>query len=574
MFSKKWKTSERRYTPIVERHVKIRMDDGVELDADVFRPDTKLEKFPAILGVHCYNNEWQSAPVMPQGINIYNGGIEAGDPQFFVRRGYVQVIVNVRGTGSSGGRYANYGPREVKDTYEVIEWIARQPWCDGNVGMFGVSYFAIAQQQVAALNPPPLKCIFAPFGYTDFYRHKFYHGGILAHGFMKGWASIIDNPRCESWTREKLDDKDYQKAIDKALADKDITAVPYLAEALKHPNEGVNPLIVDILLNPLDGEYYWERNPKLEDIKVPAYLGACWGIYGLHLPGAFCSWERIKSFKKLTIGPPVYFDRPLYQPQYEALRWFDHWLKDLDTGIDEEPDIRLFIPPTGDWKATKEWPLPETKWTPFYLHANGLLSEHEFWPNEGYTTYEDSPFTRSGVLFLSPPLVENTEIIGPILLDLYASTTSDDVLFFVSLLDVNPHGEETILTRGWLRGSHREIDSNRSKQWEVFHPHTRLEPLKSNVVYEFKINLVPTARLFKVGHRIGLRIKSSDDEKPKTSLEAFATGHLWRQKPSQVTIMHNADYPSCLYLPIARGNIQGTYISGGNIPAEVVLKVY
>jgi putative CocE/NonD family hydrolase len=208
MITKTWRTSERKYGVVVERDVSIRMNDGIQLDCDIFRPDGR-EKFPAILGVHAFDKFQQSAPSMPQGFERINGSIEAGDSNFFVRRGYAHVIVNVRGTGKSEGEFSGYGAQEAKDTYEVIEWIARQPWCDGNVGMFGVSYFAISQLQVAALNPPHLKTIFAPFGYTDFYRIC-YHGGILSHAFLTGWANRIfrktadyrTNAKFSFWTRE------------------------------------------------------------------------------------------------------------------------------------------------------------------------------------------------------------------------------------------------------------------------------------------------------------------------------------------------------------------------------------
>ena len=176
----------------------------------------------------------------------------------------------------------------------------------------------------------------------------------------------------------------------------------------------------------------------------------------------------------MTIGPPFYLDRPLYQYQYESLRWFDHWLKGVDTGMMEEPPIKLFVTGTGEWKTATEWPLPETRWTPFYLHSNGLLSEHEFWPNEGSTTFENSQFNRDSLTFLTPALVENTEVIGPIVLNLYASSTDTEVLWFVSLLDIDLDGNETLLTRGWLRGSQRQVDKKRSKPWQPFHPHTKI----------------------------------------------------------------------------------------------------
>lgn len=565
MISKKWRTSERKYNVITGRHIPILMSDGVTIDGDVFRPDDG-GKFPALLCVHPYDNPLQSAPLMPHGFGVGNGILEAGDPNFFVRRGYAQVIANVRGSGRSGGYLDLFQPRERRDTYEIIEWIAAQPWCDGNVGMFGVSYFAMAAQQVTSLKPPHLKAIFAPYAVTDFYRDSIYHGGILAHAFTQGIRGrSLSSPRFEpdTWYRKKYGDEKFKQAVASALQDEDLCAVPYILEQLR---TGTGPL--DNYLNYLDGEYYRERSVSYEGTEIPAYLGACWGIYGLHLPGAFRSWEHWRGPKKMTIGPPVYLDRPLYQYAYESIRWFDYWLKGMENDILAGPPIKLFVVGTGDWKTADEWPLPETKWTSFYLHANGLLSEHEFWPNEGHSSFENSFMNHGNLTFLSPPLVENTEVLGPIALNLYASTTDTEILWFVTLLDIDPHGNETLLTRGWLRGSHRRIDPERSKPWQPFHLHTRREPLTPNEIYEFNIEIMPYGILFQPGHRIGVRIKCTDDEKPNNFLEAVGTGHIWRQAGSRVSIHHNADYPSHLLLPITKGNVLETFISGGKLPQE------
>src|SRR5262245_33470531 len=185
-----------------------------------------------------------------------------------------------------------------------------------------------------------------------------------------------------------------------------------------------------------------------------------------------------KGPKTMTIGPPIYLHRPLYQYAYESLRWFDHWLKRIDTGMLDEPPIHLFIEGTGRWKTAETWLLPETRWTPFYLHFNGLLSEHEYWPNEGLTTYEDSPFRRGEVQFWTPKMVEATELCGPVVLNLYGSTTDSDVLWFVSILHRDAAGKERLLTRGWLRGSQRALDEARSKPWRPYHKHDKREPLK------------------------------------------------------------------------------------------------
>lgn len=566
MFGKTWKTSERKYKVVVERHIKIPVGDGTEMDADLFRPDSS-DKFPAIFGFHPYNQAAQTAPMKPNSFSTNfsrhpgqekgTAYIEAGDPNAFVTRGYVYVIANIRGTGESGGKYPFLAPPEAQDGVDIIEWIAKQPWCDGNVGMFGVSYFAWIQFFIAALNPPHLKCFFAPWAATDLYRDSVYHGGILGHGFWRMWASgSLHNCRVESLSAEK------KAAIARILEEKDIAAVPELVQILRNPDAGTSPLLVDILLNPHDGPFWEERRVKYDTIKVPGYIGACWGIYGLHLPGTFRSWENLKVPKRMLVGPPAYLDRPLYQLQYESLRWFDHWLKGIDTGMMDEAPIKLFVMGTNEWKEAHEWPLPETRWTPFYFHEDGLMFERQCWPDEDSDSFEDSPWGRGYLEYCSPVLVENTEVIGPILLNLYASTSDPEVLWFISLREVDPEGNERVLTRGWLRGTHREIDSDRSEPWLPFHPHRSSEPLTPGEIYEFNIPIVPTCNLFKAGSRIKIKISSSDDQ-PKHALELLASGHLTRQSTSRIKVYHNADYPSHLLLPITRGNLIETFVSGG-----------
>ncbi len=548
MFGKRWKTSERKYGVVVERHVKIPMSDGVRLNADIFRPDAP-GKFPAILGFHPYDLTAQTAPIWPRSLAITAGGsallgsqekgngpLEAGDPNFFARRGYVHVVANIRGTGESEGRYPYLAPPEARDGCDVIEWIARQPWCDGNVGMFGVSYFARIQHFVAALRPPHLRCIFAPWASTDQYRDAFYHGGILAHNWAVSWTRSFSHCRYESECRREWGEARFSEALQRALRDPDLREIPGVVAALRNPDDGLNPFVLDIVLNPFDGPFWERRAVSYEGIQIPAYIGADWGIYGLHLPGAFRSWENLKGPKKMIIGPQAYLDRPVYQLQYESLRWFDQWLKGVDTGIMDESPIRLFVMGTHQWKNSTEWPLPETRWTPFYLHENGFLWEREHFPNEGDTSFGDSPWGRGRLEFCTPKLVEDTEVIGPAILNLYASTTDDEILWFVSLREVNPEGKERVLTKGWLRGSHRKVDTKRSKFWEPFHPHEKPEPLTPGEIYEFNIAIVPTGNLFRAGSRIKLTISCCDEDKPAHALEALGMGHIRRQSPSRVTV--------------------------------------
>src|SRR3972149_9024844 len=176
MFGPNWRASARKYGVLVEKELKIPLSDGVKLNCNLGRPATS-EKVPAILSLHCYHSQAQTGPIPPTALSTAqwrnpgqertNASLESGDPNFFARRGYVHVVCNARGTGKSEGKWNYYGQREVEDIYEVIEWMAAQPWCDGKVTMFGVSYFAIVQFLVAALNPPHLKCLFPPWGVRD-----------------------------------------------------------------------------------------------------------------------------------------------------------------------------------------------------------------------------------------------------------------------------------------------------------------------------------------------------------------------------------------------------------------------
>src|SRR5579863_3513571 len=478
-----WKTSERKYEVLRESNVRIKMSDGVEISAEVFRPKGTIEKFPAIIGVHPYSMEGNVEPVK---VNATSGGVplpgeertrgslEAGDPNFFVRRGYAHVIMNVRGSGKSGGLFVSRGRREVEDTKEVIEWVAQQSWCDGNVGMFGVSYFAMAQLAVAALQPDHLKCCFAPWASTETYRDINYHGGILSWRWVLNFPKtslVYSHVRPGFVSKKMMGEKKQAEVIEELLADEDLNVIPELVEVLKNPDRGINPEIVDVLVNPLYGPYWEERVPDFEKIKVPCYLGGDWGSF--HLPSSFRKWEYIKAPKKMLIAPEAYLGRALYQLQYESLRWFDYWLKGIDTKIMEEPPIRLFMNGRNYWKSATEWPLPETKWTPFYLHENFILSEREHWTYEGSNSYFDSPWSRGYLEYYTPRLVEETEIIGPLVLNLFAATSDQEVLWSVRRFQIedddDKQGNDTgrrILTGGWLRGTHRELDASRSKGWE------------------------------------------------------------------------------------------------------------
>src|SRR5512147_375213 len=175
---------------IAEKDVAVPMRDGVNLSIDIYRPDS-TERFPALLAFSIYNKDLQgpevaaSLPPQPAWSSLWAGLLEAGDTKFFVSRGYVHVIGSPRGIFKSDG-----GGGRQWDSYDLIEWIAQQPWCDGNVGMVGISYFAMTQMIVAAEKPPHLKAIFPYDTPADIYRHVLYDGGILSLFYMNLWPLL------------------------------------------------------------------------------------------------------------------------------------------------------------------------------------------------------------------------------------------------------------------------------------------------------------------------------------------------------------------------------------------------
>lgn len=223
------------------------------------------------------------------------------------------------------------------------------------------------------------------------------------------------------------------------------------------------------------------------------------------------------------------------------------------------------MPGKGTWRTARQWPLPETQWTPFYLHEDGLLSEHELWDFETSTGFSDSPFKRGATTFLSPPLVENTDLVGPAVFDGYISTTDTEALLFVSVFVMRADGTEEELSRGWLRASQRELDEASSEPWLPRHRHQRRQPLTPGTVYDVKVSLAPMARELKIGEQIGLRVKLADDEQPMDPLRATAFGHIRREVAARLTVHHSPDRPSCLLLPVTAGNRTGTYLSGGKL---------
>lgn len=549
-----------------EKNIYVKMRDGVRLACDIYRPDVE-GRFPALLSMGPYGKDIQTlnVPRRPRHKSEW-GAIEAGDTEFFVNRGYVHVINDVRGTGYSEGKYDICQKKEQEDGYDLVEWIAQQPWCNGRVGMLGISYYAFIQYLVAAQQPPHLKAIFPQDGWGDVYRDVSHQGGILMHGWLPrqftagilGWNAT---PASLSMYSEEELNRRVEKWKNNEVVNKSVD----LYNSLLFPQ--FKPLLFDWLINEFDGPYYWERSAytKYDKIKIPTYLGSEVHAYpvAMHLPGAFSAWTGIKAPKKLAIRPAAP-EVPFHEFHDEILRWYDHWLKGVDTGIMDEPPIKVWVREAERWKYADEWPLPETKWTNYYLSAEKLMKESPPTPGEvpdSFTHKPVLPITRMSspvepmpdyLSYTTEALKEDTEIIGHIALYLFASISGDDADFIVKVKDVSPDGSEFVLSRGWLKASHREVDKERSKAWQPYHPHTSAKPVAPEEINEYAIEIRPVSSLFKKGHKINLEIWGCDypSDPVDLTLSWPTWSHLSYDKEVSYKIYHSLKYPSRLLLPI------------------------
>jgi putative CocE/NonD family hydrolase len=286
--------SQPKYGIKTKKDVFVTMRDGVKLAVNIYRPDAR-GKFPALFAMGGYGKELQEELISPQPQRIspiWDGNIEAGDTPDIVSRGYIHVIGDARGTGHSEGEYAGFWTQqEGKDGADIVEWIAKQPWCDGNVGMIGYSYYGGMQLKVAIQQPPHLKAIICSHLSYDFYRDQVYNGGVL-NLFMYGlWdgrhgtSGYAPKDRT-SQMMKSLSAEEFERRRQALLNDPDIKNYPNLFHLLNYPYK--NPQFFDYVMNPFDGPFWQDRSvyPFINKIKVPTYIigkvgGAqgYWGVY-------------------------------------------------------------------------------------------------------------------------------------------------------------------------------------------------------------------------------------------------------------------------------------------------------
>jgi predicted acyl esterase len=541
------------YGLVVEKDVDVPMRDGARLKADVFRPDDS-GRFPAILNLGPYQKDklWIPPETLEEKPNAHMNW-ETVNPEWWVPRGYAAVRLDGRGSGKSPGHCEPWSLAESIDFYDAIEWAAAQPWCNGNVGLSGISYFAINQWFVANHQPPSLKAIIPWEGFADLYRDALFHGGILSL-FMPNWfmAHMMHH------------------LVGRA--------------SRQHPNAWQTNTLHFWLSNSLDSGAFRGAQAQWDKITVPMLTVGNWSGMALHLRGNTEAFMRAASkHKKLRMHAGTHV-HPFYteEGRRDQLRFFDYWLKGIDNGVMQEPPVKLAIRKGRDeieWRQEQEWPLARTQWTRFYFdlaqpasNAGALVPANPSARNSrtyaatslgsmGSTSAASSQVMGGGippgmgVSLETPALAEDVEVTGPVAASFWVSSSSEDMDLFLTLRNIDADGKEVLETgqqgtpvpvaKGWLRVSHRELDPALSLPYRPYHKHTRRLYLAPGEIVRVEVEIWPTSMVFRKGHRIRLDIQPRDGVGSQSYMHYHADYNTGTN-----TVYSGGDRESYLLLPI------------------------
>ncbi len=545
---------------VVEQSVPVPMRDGTVLRADIYRPDTAAP-VPAVVTRTPYD---RSRPLVPPA---------ALDPALAVQAGFAFVCQDVRGQYGSDGQFYTF-VNEGPDTFDTVEWAARQPWCNGAVGMSGRSYAGAVQWLGAAERPPHLRAFFPVVTGSDYYHGWVYQGGAFQLGFNLFWIRLMSDQRGAA----RLDDL-YRHLPLETVPLPDPAWARFYFDWLSHPTDDV----------------YWQAlsiNRRYERVRVPAYNVGGW--YDLFLGGTLENFvhmreeggsEAARTGQRLLVGPWAHGSTYGAYPDHSfepfgphgtvdlaelQLRFFARHLGGEPDGADDEPPVRIFVMGENRWRDEATWPLARARPTPWFLRSGGALrpdapsseqpdeyvyDPHEPAPTIGGPTSLPAPMMRTNsgpldqrriearpdvLVFTSALLEEPLEVTGPLTVVLHAATTGEDTDFVAKLTDVWPDGSSRILAEGVLRARFRD----------GFDRERRVEPGR---VSEYTIDLVATSNVFLPGHRIRLLVTSSSfprfDRNPNTG-NRLGVDRPEGLRPAQQTVFHDADRPSHVLLPV------------------------
>ncbi|HET8892743.1 MAG TPA: CocE/NonD family hydrolase [Gaiellaceae bacterium] len=562
-----WTTYDRpaQYAVVVDQHVPVQMSDGVVLNAEIRRPNAP-GKFPVIVTITPYNGT--------------NGAINVTN-DYLVQRGYVQVIVDARGTGESQGTWDAFGTREQRDGYEIVEWAAAQKWSNGIVGMWGASYMAISQLFTAAQQPPHLKAIFPIVPMSDSYRDMVFPGGQANTGFIPLWLVLVSGAA--------LIPPDY--ALDGNPADLARALGELGQHALNFPGFDANRELQAMAGDTAYDGPFWKTSSPLEvvdNIRVPTFVVG--GEHDIFQRGEPLIYERLKGHvpTRLLIGPWTHTDGSSGKglpaggvPSLDsiALRWFDQYLKGISTNIGAIPKVTQYVLGAGQWETRTDWPDPSLTPSRLYLGPANTLGAAPPTPSapdtflqnpvSGVCTQSTSQWTAgllaavpcttnnrldeatSGVSYTTAPLTHALQFDGPLFADVWVSTTARDAVATVRVTDVAPDGTSTELTDGWLAASFRATDAARSRYvagqlMQPWHPFTQSSvlPVPAGQPVELPIEIFPTDAVIPAGHSLRLYVGPNDfpHAVPPVSQLAAELGGV-------VQVLHDPQHPSYLELP-------------------------
>ena len=509
----------------IDWDVPIEMDDGLTLRADIFRPG-KPGKYPVILtyGPYAkglafqegYPSAWATMATKHPDVTANSSNLfqnwEVVDPEKWVPHDYVCVRVDSRGTGCSPGFIDHFSPRETKDFYDCIEWAGVQDWSNGKVGLNGISYYGINQWHVASLQPPHLAAMCVWEGAADWYRDMTHHGGILST-FWENWYDMqVKTVQYGAGERGKRSPVHNELVCGPEI----LSEAELLANRCKFGD--------DIRAHPLDDDYHKARSPLWSKVNVPLFTAANWGGQGLHPRGNFEGFMRAASKQKWLEAHGIEHWTHFYTDygREQQLKFFDKFLHGKDTGWSKQPRVLLQIRHPGEKfepRGEGEWPIKRTKWTKFYLNPADL----SLTPKKP-SKQTKLPFAAmgEGLLFLTQPMPQDTEITGPSALKLFASSSTKDADLFAVLRvfsadmkeivfqgAIDPH---TPIAQGWLRASHRKLDKKLSLPYRPYHAHDESQPLRKGQVVELDVELWPTSVAVPAGYRIALSVRGKDYE--------------------------------------------------------------
>ncbi|HET7766350.1 MAG TPA: CocE/NonD family hydrolase [Burkholderiales bacterium] len=508
----------------VDWDVPIRMDDGLVLRCDVFRPE-KEGRFPVILsyGPYAkglafqdgYPSAWQRMvaehPDVAHGSSNRYQNWEVVDPEKWVPEGYACVRVDSRGCGRSPGYVDHFSPRETRDFHDCIEWAGVQPWSNGKVGLNGISYYGINQWHVASLQPPHLAAMCIWEGAADWYRDMTHHGGILST-FWANWYDMqvktVQYGLGERGPRSRVTGE--LVCGDETLSDREL-------------QKNRCDFGDEILAHPLDDEYHRSRSPAWERIGVPLLSTANWGGQGLHPRGNFEGFVRAASKEKWLEAHGIEHWTHFYTDYGVSLqkRFFAFYLKGERNGWDSQPRVQLQVRRVDRFveRHESEWPIARTKWTKLYLDPADHTLRPEAPKPGGSVSYAA---LGDGLTFMSAPFEEETEITGPLAARLFLSSSTADADVFLVFRVFTPDFREVVfmgaidphtpVAQGWLRASHRKLDPRLSTEYRPYHSHDQRQPLVPGEPVQLDVEIWPTSIVVPAGHRVALTVRGRDYE--------------------------------------------------------------